>query len=106
MIAPFRIDDATARKIVASARLLNSDKAGEVAASARAIGRLISSAIAPRDDHHWRELANYCACRLHLLDAREWVFVFDMAFSNLRPVPKQEEWLRSIAARLEKGGSE
>ena len=64
---------------------------------------VISSACANKDDRSCQELLSYCACRRRLLDPREWLFVFDMTFANLRPTPTQKDRLRSIAARLKAG---
>ena len=104
MSAPvLRLDADQSRKVIAAARLLDSDKPGEVLASARGMGRIILASLDNSDDRNWQELARYCACRRRELDARDWLFVCDMAFANLRPTPEQEDRLRSIATRLEAG---
>jgi len=106
MNAPvLRLNAANSRKVIAAARLLDSDKPGEVLASARGMGRIILASLGNSDDRNWQELAGYCACRRRELDARDWLFVCDMAFAkkNLRATPEQENRLRSIATRLEAG---
>lgn len=111
------LDAGTTRKVIASARLLESDKPGEVVASVNAINRLlpegqnvadvIALALAdtqppfvPKD--HWWSIAQYCACYLNELNEVERKFVRDMAHRNTRPTQKQEEWLGRIHDRLER----
>jgi hypothetical protein len=88
---------------------LASDHDGEVVATARAIGRVLSAA--GRDWHDlanaiqpiatdWRSLARFCAGQQHHLSPRELDFIIGIARQNRELTEKQEKWLRDIAARL------
>jgi hypothetical protein len=104
---------------------LASNHAGEVVATAAAIGRLLTAnkldwhdltaavldspakTVRPAreadDDSAWRDLVGYCTLRASRLNGREREFVVSLAKWKRTPTEKQLAWLEAIAAKLRGG---
>lgn len=118
------------RRIVAAARLLESDKAGERDAALFAILRLLPEGVSlaelieqaltpqtrrapepvparPRWDMRsdplrpWQEKARVVAAHRETLNERELAFVLDMTGRRDAPTPRQRNWLEALFTRVE-----
>jgi len=123
------LDSATHRRIIASARLTQSNHAGERAAAIEAVTRLLpdgvsladvlergvkelsEKATAPepvdlresqpfRDYSPWRCKALAAFRHLAALNDKESRFVWNLATARYKPSAKQLAWLDDITARL------
>jgi hypothetical protein len=97
---------------------LASNHDGEVAATARAIDRVLRSnrldwhdlaeaiclplspAIQPRDDRDWRDTLAFCATRMSRLSSREREFLRSIARWRGTISERQRSWLEAIADKL------
>lgn len=119
------------RRLIASARLLESDKAGEREAALSAIKRLLAAdglsladlielalpaslnrapepvaARSPWDMRSdplrpWQDKARAVADHHEALNERELAFVIDMAGRGDAPTPRQRDWLDRLVARVQ-----
>ena len=115
------------RKLIASARLLESDLAGERQAAVDAMRRLLPSGVtvadmlekalpvalpalvqsaSPRPEpvsplRRWQRKARMIAMSPDHLNERELSFLKDMAVRPDEPSPKQFDWLDNLVARVE-----
>lgn len=106
------LDESTRRKIIASARLLESDKAGERQAAAEALVRLcmgrvsIADAldralpVAANEDPDWKQTARQLLAIPLALSTKERAFLRNLATARYRPTERQLNWLDDIASRL------
>jgi hypothetical protein len=96
---------------------LGSDHAGEVVATAAAIGRVLRNggcdwhdlagavAVLPKpqakaEDDDWRATLAFCARHIDHLKTREREFLKSLAYWRRDLTEKQRDWLEAIAARL------
>lgn len=127
MVSAVAIPGDQRRKIIASARLLESDQAGDRQAAVEAVLRLLPSGITVADllaralpvvafvpslsaNHRsdpvsplrrWQRKARVVAAFPMHLNERELAFVKDMATRPGEPTAKQSDWLSNLAARVE-----
>lgn len=113
------LEPDTRRRVLASARLLTSDKAGERIAALEAVQRLLPVPLADLLDsaistviplhspsrvrfmRRWQKTAQFVGAFPDLLNGAERAFVRDMAVRRDEPTRKQGEWLDNLAARIE-----
>lgn len=114
------LDPDRQRKLLAAARLLESDKSGEQEAALRAMLRLLPEGMTvasllekafavPRSGGwnarpsipEWQAKARDIIKRSHKLTAKELAFVTNMAGAQFEPSQSQLDWLNDIAAKLE-----
>jgi hypothetical protein len=89
---------------------LASNHAGEVVATAAAIGRVLeanklswhdlAAAVAPTIEDDWHDTLAYCAKHTDRLSDKENDFLRTLAHWRGEPSEKQLSWLEAIAARL------
>lgn len=58
------------------------------------------------DGWNSKELASFCCSNPKRLTAKELAFATNVYFRRSEPTPKQEQWLRDIAARLKAEGAQ
>lgn len=108
------LDSPARSKLQGAARLLDSDRPGEVAAAVAAIDRLLPNGItlsgmltdAFFEDvpgRNWKELAGVCLSAGRALSAKEYAFACSMILRDTAPTPKQLAWLTDLSARVEGG---
>lgn len=104
------------RKLIASARLLESDQSGERQAAVEAMLRLLPSGVTvadmldralavasavPLSPRRWQRKGRMVAAFPGHLNERELAFAQDMAVRPSEPSPKQFDWLNDLVARVE-----
>ena len=115
------------RRLIASARLLESDQAGDRQAAIEAVRRLLPAnitiadlldrAIQPPSPswlpagilpvaalRDWQRKSRAVAISSLALDPHERAFVKDMAGQTIQPTARQMAWLNSLASRAGMGG--
>lgn len=121
------LQDDRRRKLIASARLLESDQAGDRQAAVEAVLRLLPSGmtvaglldralpvarVAPAPSvslrpepvsplRRWQRKARMAAAFPAHLNERELAFVEDMAVRRDEPTRRQFDWLNNLVARVE-----
>jgi hypothetical protein len=112
------LEPDTRRRLIASARLLTSDKEGERIAALEAVQRLLPVPLADMLERsistvlpfrpqpiallrRWQKTAQFLAAFPDLLNDKERAFVRDMQARRDEPTPKQRDWLDSLSARIE-----
>ena len=116
------LDPSRQRKLIAAARLLESDKGGERQAALEAVLRLLPEGmtlaalleqaltVPPRPDWRkqwdkpsapaWQVLARQVLAHRQHLTAKELAFAANMAGARFEPSQGQRDWLNDIAERL------
>ena len=117
------LDPTRQRKLLAAARLLESDKGGERQAAMEAVLRLLPEgvtlaelleqalAVPARHDWskqwtkpsvpEWQSKARAILARLDRLTAKELAFVTNMAGARFQPSEGQRQWLNDLAEKVE-----
>lgn len=116
------LDPAVQRKLVAAARLLESDKDGEQRAALAAVMRLLpqgmsladlieraltqpphdwSASWAKPSAPDWQTKARAILAHCQRLTAKELAFVTNMAGARFEPSEGQRQWLNDLAEKLE-----
>jgi hypothetical protein len=110
------LEPDTRRRLIASARLLTSDKEGERIAALEAVQRLLPVPLADVLEsststalpfppvallRRWQKAAQFVGAFPDLLNERERAFVRDMQSRRDAPTQKQGDWLNSLTARVE-----
>ena len=103
------LETDTHRKLIASLRLLESDKEGERQAALSAVRRLLPPGVTLADvvegglGKPWRAKARAVWNNHLLLSAKEISFVGNLLRARLEPSAKQLKWLDDLAERVEAG---